>query len=463
MLETSSKMIIETEHGAKFPFTLTAKIPEKHIEACRAAIPRPAWEPACRRIILIMMVVLLVGILLMGWIEASYIVEPWIYEVKSRAVQVSNIAALAKLYPEYCRRPKLVPSPVIPKPMAKSPLKPESNLRKTPSGSCDSILLKSGGDHGKSTRISKSGENLSKPDEEIPAWVDEPVSNPDRTLDDMSKVAEKFEKEMASFKANGIGNKGMPGSPRSGRESPSGSLSSMQSSIFPASDTSDMNKNGENSNSSLEPCADSDDEDSDHGLLNPPSRNDMIRQALFPGTEGIFDRNNTTPPTGDPLGLTGLRTFEPNFDPAPGPPRRHYSPIQHSYVPDHHYRHDPRVDPYQYYHNYSNARNRFDPRYDDYTRGAIPPQYRQRMDNGDPVRRAQDYIAPVRHQNSGSGSSYPPPGFEHRPRDRGEQWPNNDHFYMPEEQRRKLREDVEKEVSFFARQKSLRSLQKNKS
>lgn len=472
MLETSSKMTIETEYGAKFPFTLTAKIPEKHIEACRAAIPRPPWEPACRRIILIMMVVLLVGILLMGWIEASYIVEPWLVEVKSRcAAPVAAISTLAKLYPEYVRRPKLIPSPVIPKPLAKTApqaaTRSGTNLRKTSSSSTDSILLKSAENGIKPRRFSKSIDSLQNIknstnadlDEELPAWADEPVSGPDGNLDDISKEAEKFEKEMANYRPNGIGGKGgLGGTPQSGRESPSGSLSSMQSSIFPASDisTSDLNKNGDQSNSSLEPEVDSDrDTDSDHGLLNAPSRNDMIRQALFPVTEGIFDRRDPTPPVkSDPLGLTGLRTLEPNFDPAPGPPRRHYPPMPPGYhMSDHHYRHDA----YPYYGGaYPGRRSAFDGYERDYGRAALPPQYRQRGHhemplNGDPVRRAQDYIAPlppssqVRQQ---SGANYPPPGFEHSPRGdtrHHEQWPNNDHFYMPEDQRRKLREDVEKE------------------
>ena len=48
-----------------------------HMSACRAAIPRPPWEPPCRRVIVIMMAVLLLGILLMGYIEANYMIEPW--------------------------------------------------------------------------------------------------------------------------------------------------------------------------------------------------------------------------------------------------------------------------------------------------------------------------------------------------------------------------------------------------
>lgn len=473
MLETNCKMTIETEYGAKFTFSLTAKIPEKHIEACRAAIPRPPWEPACRRIILIMMVVLLVGILLMGFIEASYIVEPWLMEVKSRPVQIANITALTKLYPEYSRRPKLIPSPCSMGPAIlkttnqsttsnTDPVRIRSDSirlsRSSITQSTDCVAVKP---HNESaSRLSKSTESIKIPkkEEEVPAWVDEPVATADHDFARFQMPIDHFGGKAMSTESNGVVK------PSTGRMSPSGSLSSIQSSLYPTSDTSDMNKNGEQSNSSLSSKGqDSDENASDHDLLNERSRNDQILRALYPIPDGVFDRNNTTPPSHhpetpnssssgvaeivgkDPLGLDGLRTFEP-FDRAPGP-RRHFPP---GYPPGGQYS---RVEPgYPYYDNYSELRKRhgFEPTYihDAYGRHQQPYRKWPKSDPVyDPVTRAQNYITPAQQ----SAAYHPPPGFEHTAGDRHSvHWPSNDQQFfqfMPEDQRRKLREDVEKEVS----------------
>jgi len=79
VLQTESTMVITTSHRKEFKFSLIARVPKEDIAACRKVIPRPSWEPPCRRVILIMMIVLLVGILIMGFIESNYIIEPWLH------------------------------------------------------------------------------------------------------------------------------------------------------------------------------------------------------------------------------------------------------------------------------------------------------------------------------------------------------------------------------------------------
>ena len=106
MLETESTMTVTTRNQRQFHFFLTARIPNEHIAACREAIPRPAWESPCRRVIMIMMVVLIVGITLMGYIEANYIVEPWLVQGRKpppTALTENGYELLGRMYPEYLK------------------------------------------------------------------------------------------------------------------------------------------------------------------------------------------------------------------------------------------------------------------------------------------------------------------------------------------------------------------------
>ena len=259
LLEANSTMVIETDNGNRFSFTLSARIPEKYIVACRHAIPRPLWEPACRRIILIMMVVLLFGIVLMGYIEAGYIVEPWVSFHKSKLPPIMNIGALEKLYSEFSRRKfhllrqKMVPvsngeissaslrvtsKPVSPITRSVGNLASKENvgngeLRRRISASVDSALSQTG------TGQIGTAQIESEEEEEIPDWVEEPVNAPDANFDEIAANAAAFEKENLPLRQNG-------------RVSPTESLSSIPSSAcFPNSDISDLNKTGDQSSSSL--------------------------------------------------------------------------------------------------------------------------------------------------------------------------------------------------------------------
>ena len=473
MLETNARMTVETANGELFHFTLIAKIPEKHISTCRAAIPRPTWEPACRRIILIMMLVLLLGILLMGFIEASYIVEPWIVEVKSRPISVSNLPALIKLYPE--------------QPARRTREKSASPLIKSSTNPKLKIVPNSLKFTARSPELTKLPPKTASPtvkfeeeeEEEAPMWADEPVKDPD--FDQMAKLAAEFHESMKK-----------DGGKVSGRQSPGGSVSSLQSSTcFPNSDTSDMNKTCDQSSSSLSSkAADSDDADSDHQLLD---RHELIRKALFPSDQ-IFDRDNGTPESAhretpnssssdnlthnfdkNDFGLRSLPTIiqsdphrhQNTFDPAPG--ARPYRQAPYMQPPQY---------PYHERSEYAHYMNRPYPnRYGD-SYGGVWQQPHHHHQYGryvpaapepyDPVLvRARTHITPPPPPTS--SAPFPPPGFESnarggterqsmrdnhengRMREMADQFDNfsghNDFQFMSEEHRRKLREDVAKEVS----------------
>ena len=103
VLHTRAEMVLHTQHGGAFTFSLRAEVKETDIVACRKSIPRPTWEAPIRRVILIMMVVLLIGILLMGFIEANYIIEPWLLTRKAVPSELSEsgFQHLRRMYADY--------------------------------------------------------------------------------------------------------------------------------------------------------------------------------------------------------------------------------------------------------------------------------------------------------------------------------------------------------------------------
>lgn len=116
MLETHALLDIYTEFGGKFRFSLQSRVPEDHIGACRASIPRPSWENGCRRIIVVMMWLLLGGIIVMGYIEANCVRSEFIEKfAKTTLVPHTVIDQICfKLYSHLQRkRPeaKVAPTP----------------------------------------------------------------------------------------------------------------------------------------------------------------------------------------------------------------------------------------------------------------------------------------------------------------------------------------------------------------
>ena len=93
----------ESMSAAANIFVGQTEVKETDIVACRKSIPRPTWEAPIRRVILIMMVVLLIGILLMGFIEANYIIEPWLLTRKVVPSQLSEagFVHLRRMYVDY--------------------------------------------------------------------------------------------------------------------------------------------------------------------------------------------------------------------------------------------------------------------------------------------------------------------------------------------------------------------------
>lgn len=199
----------------------------------------------------------------MGYIEAGYIVEPWVSFHKSKLPPILNITALEKLYSEFLRKKFQSSRQKVPVPNGEIPLagirgstKPQNSvtrsvgnlatkekvsekiyngdLRRRISASVDSALSQTGtGQVGTVSQIESD-------EEEIPDWVEEPVSAPDANFDAIAANAAAFEKENLPLRA------------QNGRASPTESLSSIPSSAcFPNSDISDLNKTGDQSSSSL--------------------------------------------------------------------------------------------------------------------------------------------------------------------------------------------------------------------
>ena len=116
MTQTESVLEVTTKMGNRFQFTLVAVLPPDYVAVCRQAIPRPNWEAPCRRVILIMMIVLIFGFTFMGYIESNYLVEQWMAtehhqhnhnslqlvlpRLKSRLKEFEYVL-LGKMYAEY--------------------------------------------------------------------------------------------------------------------------------------------------------------------------------------------------------------------------------------------------------------------------------------------------------------------------------------------------------------------------
>ena len=109
MVRTEADLEVTTEMGNRFHFTLVAVLPPDYVGICRKAIPRPNWEAPCRRVILIMMIVLIFGFTFMGYIESNYLVEQWIAQsheqhqnvVSRPRLKDEGYTLLGKMYSEY--------------------------------------------------------------------------------------------------------------------------------------------------------------------------------------------------------------------------------------------------------------------------------------------------------------------------------------------------------------------------